>query len=208
MHIKFIQKIIDKIRRKNNIQKSKNKYKSLIKGKSTIFLDNFEIKGDFKDKVKIGNDSMLNCNIIFESNKGYVEIGNRCFINAGTNIISHNKIIFGNDVTVAWGCTFYDHNAHSLDWNERVNDIKIQIENFKKTGNSNSTKNKNWDVVKSSPIIICDKAWIGMNCTILNGVTVGEGAIVGACSVVRENVEPWTVVAGNPAKVIRKLNHD
>ena len=144
MHIKFIQKIIDKIRRKNNIQKSKNKYKSLIKGKSTV----------------------------------------------------------------AWGCTFYDHNAHSLDWNERVNDIKIQIENFKKTGNSNSTKNKNWNVVKSSPIIICDKAWIGMNCTILNGVTVGEGAIVGACSVVRENVEPWTVVAGNPAKVIRKLNHD
>lgn len=150
----------------------------------------------------------MNCNIIFESDKGYVEIGNRCFINAGTNIISRNKIIFGNDVTVAWGCTFYDHNAHSLDWKERVNDTKLQIENYKKYRDSNSTKNKNWDVVKSKPITICDKAWIGMNCTILNGVTIGEGAIVGACSVVRENIEPWTVVAGNPAKVIRKLNHD
>lgn len=207
MHIEFIQDIIDIIRQKKT-KKFNKKYKSLFRGKGTVLLENFEIRGEFKDKVKIGNDSMLNCNIIFESDKGSVEIGDRCFINGGTNIISRSKIVFGNDVTVAFGCTFYDHNAHSLDWKERAKDIKLQLENYKKWGGVNSTKNKNWNVVKSKPIVVCDKAWIGMNCTILNGVTIGEGAVVGACSVVRENVEPWTVVSGNPAKIIRKINHD
>lgn len=47
---------------------------------------------------------------------------------------------------------------------------------------------KNWDVVNSKPITICNDAWIGMNCIILKGVTIGEGAIVGAGSVVTKDV--------------------
>lgn len=199
----IIQQIIDIIRGKN----SKSKYKSLIVGKNhSCLLKNFSIRGDFKDKVKIGNYCMLNCNIIFESDQGEVEIGDRCFINADTNLISRSKISIGNDVTIAWGCTIYDHNAHSFDWSERVKDIESEIYNYENRSDIN--KGKNWDKVKSRPITICDKVWIGMNCTILNGVTIGEGAIVGACSVVRENVEPWTVVAGNPAKVIKRLNYE
>lgn len=45
-----------------------------------------------------------------------------------------------------------------------------------------------------------------MNVTILKGVTVGKGAIVGACSVVTRDVPAWTVVAGNPAKIVKQLN--
>jgi UDP-2-acetamido-3-amino-2,3-dideoxy-glucuronate N-acetyltransferase len=59
-----------------------------------------------------------------------------------------------------------------------------------------------WKVV---PTLIKRRASIGSNATILCGVTVGEGAIVGAGSVVTEDVAPKTVVAGNPAKVIRRL---
>ena len=44
-----------------------------------------------------------------------------------------------------------------------------------------------------------------MNCIILKGVTIGEGAIVGAGSVVTKDVPAWTVVAGNPAKIVKKL---
>ncbi len=53
---------------------------------------------------------------------------------------------------------------------------------------------------------ICHHAWIGAGATILPGVTVGEYAVVGAASVVTKDVEPYTVVAGNPAKVIRRLD--
>jgi chloramphenicol O-acetyltransferase type B len=51
-------------------------------------------------------------------------------------------------------------------------------------------------------------SWIGMEAMILKGVTVGEGAIVAARSVVSKDVPPFTVVAGNPAKVVKYLKKD
>jgi UDP-2-acetamido-3-amino-2,3-dideoxy-glucuronate N-acetyltransferase len=55
---------------------------------------------------------------------------------------------------------------------------------------------------------ICRRASIGSNCTILGGVTIGEESIVGAGSVVTRDVPPRTVVAGNPARIIRKINKE
>lgn len=57
--------------------------------------------------------------------------------------------------------------------------------------------------LKVAPVVIGDYAWIATDAMILPGVTIGEGAVVGAGSVVGRNVEPYTVVAGNPARVIR-----
>lgn len=188
-------------RRERQIQSQNN----LKIGENSILLDNVSFRNPYSNKITIGDDCMINCNFIFESDKGEIEIGDRVFINAGTDIISRSKVKFGNDITVAWGCTFYDHNSHSMDWKERRNDLMQQIKDYKESGDF--IKNKNWDVVKSRPIIIEDKVWIGLNCTILNGVTIGEGAIIGAKSVVREDVPPWSVVVGNPAKVIKKIEN-
>jgi acetyltransferase-like isoleucine patch superfamily enzyme len=54
-------------------------------------------------------------------------------------------------------------------------------------------------------VVIEDHVWIGFNVGILKGVTIGKGAIIGAGSVLTEDVEPFTVVAGNPAKIIKRL---
>ncbi len=59
-----------------------------------------------------------------------------------------------------------------------------------------------WQVV---PTLVKRRASIGSNATILCGVTIGEGAIVGAGSVVTKDVPPYTIVAGNPARVIRQI---
>ncbi|MEA3541346.1 MAG: acyltransferase [Pseudomonadota bacterium] len=56
-----------------------------------------------------------------------------------------------------------------------------------------------------APVVIKKGAWVGVNATILPGVTIGENAVVSAGAVVSQNVPPNTIVAGNPAKVIRKL---
>ena len=56
----------------------------------------------------------------------------------------------------------------------------------------------------TSPITICDGVWIGARAIILPGVTIGEGAVIAAGTVVTKDVEPWTVVGGNPAKFIKK----
>lgn len=197
-------KLKDIFKRKKKIKKIPN---SVSVGENSVLLPNTSFRFDVNSEnpVKIGNDCMINCNFIFESEKGEIEIGDRTFINGGTSLISRSKIKIGNDVTIAWGCTLYDHNSHSLDWQERRKDLEQQLNDY--NNGLNFIKNKNWDTVKSRPITIEDKVWIGFDCTILNGVTIGEGAIVGAKSVVRENVEPYTIVAGNPAVVIKKLKH-
>ena len=56
----------------------------------------------------------------------------------------------------------------------------------------------------TKPISIKDDVWIATGAYVLPGVTIGEGAVVGAGSVVTKDVEPWSVVAGNPAKFIKK----
>lgn len=56
----------------------------------------------------------------------------------------------------------------------------------------------------TKPIVIGDRAWVASHAIVLPGVTIGEGAVVGAGAVVTKDVEPWTVVGGNPAKFIKK----
>jgi acetyltransferase-like isoleucine patch superfamily enzyme len=56
----------------------------------------------------------------------------------------------------------------------------------------------------TKPITIMDNVWVATGAMILPGVTIGEGAVVAAGAVVTKDVEPWTVVGGNPAKVIKR----
>ncbi len=58
-------------------------------------------------------------------------------------------------------------------------------------------------VASKGPIVIGSDVWLGFGCTILTGVTIGHGAVVGAGSVVSKDIEPYAIVAGNPARVIR-----
>jgi len=64
---------------------------------------------------------------------------------------------------------------------------------------------KNWKHVAHAPVAVKDKAWIGFNVSILKGVTIGEGAVIGACSVVTRDVPAYAVAVGNPARVVRSL---
>jgi acetyltransferase-like isoleucine patch superfamily enzyme len=109
-------------------------------------------------------------------------------------IAAAKHVEIGNDVIIAWGVTISDHNSHSIKFSERSRDVEHWI-----------TGKKDWSDVKIEPVRIMDKAWIGFNSIILRGVTIGEGAIVGAGSVVTKDVLPWTIVAGNPARVIREI---
>ncbi len=157
------------------------------------------------ERVHIDDESMIGCNFVFESDGGDICIGKRTYIGVGTNIISRSSIVIGDDVTIAWGVWIYDHNSHSLDWRERANDIRRQNEDYRSGRDFIATKD--WSTVKTAPIKICDKVWIGFNAIILKGVTIGEGAVVGAGAVVAHDVPPWTIVAGNPAVVKGHIEH-
>ena len=197
MIFSFLKNIVKKIQL-NRLRKV------LALEKSVILLPTFKYSNSNGgvNHIVIGKRSIVGGCFIFESDLGFVKIGEHSYIGCST-FISRTSITVGNNVTIAWGCTIYDHDSHSLDYKERRKDISDELDDIR--NGRNFIAHKNWDVVNSKPITICNDAWIGMNCIILKGVTIGEGAIVGAGSVVTKDVPAWTVVAGNPAKVVKTL---
>lgn len=149
-----------------------------------------------RGRVSIGQGSIIRCRIDFDSLQGEVRIGDRCYLGA-SHLVCHKAIYIGDDVIMSWGVTVVDHDSHSLNWSERQYDVADWRRGV-----------KHWDAVTVRTVCINDKAWIGFGATILKGVTVGEGAVIGANAVVTRNVPPYSVVAGNPARVIRRLKDE
>ncbi|MGO9796463.1 MAG: acyltransferase [Terracidiphilus sp.] len=152
--------------------------------------------------LQIGDRCLLFNEFAFESTEGKIMVGDGVFINAKTQVISRSSIEIGNGVTIGWGCTIYDHNSHSTSYLDRIADQNQQLIDFPL---GNMVANKDWNNVASAPIKICDDAWLGFDVVVLKGVTVGEGAIVGARAVVTKDVPPWTIAAGNPARVVKEI---
>lgn len=176
--------------------------RKLIVGTNTLYDKlKLDIRGDAESRayVYIGNDSIINAAFVFETNRGVISVGNNTFIGGGTFICTEG-IEIGNNVMFSWGCTISDTNAHSLVSLERANDVR----DWKKGLDENKVGfYKDWTSVKSQKIIVKDKAWIGFNSIILKGVTIGEGAVIAAGSVVTKDVPDFAVVGGNPAKILK-----
>lgn len=149
--------------------------------------------------MKIGNSCIISGHFVFETSTGKITIGDNTFI-GGSTFVCVNEIKVGNEVMISWGCTIVDNNAHSLDSKERALDIR---DSHRALDEGRVGIYKDWTIVKSAPVEIKDKAWIGFNSIIMKGVIIGEGAIVAAGSVVIKNVPDYAVVGGNPAKKIK-----
>lgn len=177
-----------------------NNEKHIKKGQNSIITNmQFNLRSrEEKIYLTIGDDSVVDCTINLENSE--MTIGDRVLINEGTTIYCTMGITIGNDVMISWGTTIVDSNMHSI----------ISADRLKETQNArkeieNHTMGQNVDrsTIESAPVIIKDKAWIGFNCIILKGVTIGEGAIVGAGSVVTKDVPDYAVVGGNPAVILK-----
>lgn len=108
-----------------------------------------------------------------------IKIGKRVFINSGCKFQDQGGITIGDDVLIGHNCVIATLN-HVMDPERRADMIP-------------------------APVTIGDKVWIGANATILQGVTIGEGAIIAAGAVVNKDVPPRTVVGGIPAKILKNI---
>jgi acetyltransferase-like isoleucine patch superfamily enzyme len=113
---------------------------------------------------------------------GDVIIGNNCRIGLSNVIIG--PVTIGNNVILA-------QNIVVSGMNHGYQDVKVPIRDQKCT---------------VMPVLINDECWIGANAVIVAGVTIGKHSVVAAGSVVTHHVPPFCIVAGNPAKIIKKYN--
>ncbi|HXB67070.1 MAG TPA: acyltransferase [Candidatus Acidoferrales bacterium] len=139
---------------------------------------------------------MIEGSLVSERDGAEIVIGSNTFMGSSL-IASATRVEVGDDVLISWGCNIVDHNSHSIAWSKRQNDVRAWRQG-----------NKDWRDVITRPVKIGNKSWLGFNVAVLKGVEIGEGAVVGAGSVITKSVPAWTVVAGNPAKVIREIPFD
>lgn len=115
--------------------------------------------------------------------EGRVEVGDNVLLMHGIRISSASSIVIGDDCMLANFCYLTDADWHDI--HDRTRPIG-----------------------KSAPIVLEKGAWIGDSAIVCKGVRIGENSIVGAGAVVTKNVPPNVIVAGNPAKIVKKLDPD
>ena len=120
------------------------------------------------------------CKLIIKNN---VSITDRCIISAANRIEIGNGCLLGRD-------TFITDNSHG----ENISIDELNISPHER------------NIFSKGPVIIGDNVWTGKNVCIMPNVKIGNGAIIGANSVVTHNIPPYSVAVGSPAKVIKTIN--
>lgn len=146
--------------------------------------------------VKIGRNCEI-CGILTAYPGAKLTIGDYTTIRGSSLVGAALNIKIGNYVIISNNVHIYDNNNHPTDPQKRIELCKSGFHSEK----------WRWEYSDSAPIVIEDNVWIGERSAILKGVTIGKGSIVASNSVVTKNVPPYSIAAGNPAIVVKQLEH-
>lgn len=147
-----------------------------------------------KKNISVGAGTHVRGTLLIFKYGGRISIGRNAYVGDGTRIWSGENILIEDNVLISHNVTIADTNSHELDSRERSDRYK-ELVNFGHWENKGS--------ILTAPVLIKKNAWISFGATILKGVTIGEGAIVAAGSVVTKDAPDFSVVAGNPARIIK-----
>lgn len=149
------------------------------------------------DEITIGANSIVRGELVRLAHGGQITIGESCYIGLGTRIWSGAKITVGDNVLIAHNVSIFDNLTHPIDWKERRKHFAMI-----------ASRGHPGDIdLGDRPITIGQDAWIGAYSIILRGVNVGERAIIAAGAVVTQDVPPEAIVGGNPARILRGMDH-
>ncbi len=149
-----------------------------------------------KEKIQIAENSHIRGELLVFANGGSISIGKNSYVGVNSHIWSGENIEIGDDVLISHNVNIIDTNSHELDALERKQGtLRIFSKGHPEEKGS----------VVTSPIKIGNHVWINFNVIILKGVTIGEGSIISAGSIVTKDVPPYSFVAGTPATVIKNL---
>jgi acetyltransferase-like isoleucine patch superfamily enzyme len=148
-----------------------------------------------KQAIRIGPCSVIKGELLTFGHGGKIVLGSYCFVGEETRLWSAAEIIVGDRVLIGHQVNIFDNLTHPISARER----HLQFRQISTVGQPRSID------LSEQPVYVGDDAWIGAGATILAGITIGEGAIIGAGSVVTSDVAAWTIIAGNPARLIRTI---
>lgn len=155
------------------------------------------IRGDTQC-IKVGAHTLVAGELLVFPHGGDISIGDWCYIGEGVRVWSSGSIHIGDRVLISHNVNIFDSLTHPLNARQR----HAQFVSIMQTGHPSSID------LGERPVTVNDDVWIGANTSVLRGVTIGEGAIVGAGSVVTHDIPSYTIAVGNPARVIRELTPD
>jgi maltose O-acetyltransferase len=149
-----------------------------------------------RENLTIGEHCHISGQLVIHRAGGRLSIGGYSFVGDQSRIWAIERIEIGNFVLISHLVDIHDNDSHPLQAGPRR---QHPIDLFERN------QPVDYKHVASAPVRIEDDVWIGLKSTILKGVTIGKGAIIAAASVVTKDVEPFTLVAGNPARVVGTL---
>lgn len=177
-----------------SLKKVREFNKKSIHGKNLTVRNMSRCVSDNPGDIVIGDNCEIKA-VLYSYEGGKITIGNNCFISFSTFIGAMDLVSIGNDVIISTNVRIFDNNNHPTSPEARR---KMSHADF----NGDLWK---WKHSEHKPVVIKDNVWIGEYSAILKGVTIGKGSIVASHSVVTKDVPEYTIVAGNPAKVVKKL---
>lgn len=160
----------------------------------------YHCSGCFADKaglIEIG----ANCEVagtLYSMADGTITIGDHTEIRENSFIGSVNSVSIGSHVIISNNIKIYDNNNHPTSPAAR----------HQMCQNGFHGEAWRWTHADSAPVVIEDDVWIGERSVVLKGVRIGRGSIIGCDSVVTKDVPPFSVAAGNPARVVKQLEDD
>lgn len=148
--------------------------------------------------IDIGAYTHVKGELLTYGHGGRIKLGEYCYVGEQSHIWSSLNIMIGKRVLIAHSVNIFDSSTHPFGAQARHQ----QFMNIITLGHPDNL------YLSEQPVIIEDDVWIGCMSIILKGVTIGRGAVIGAGSVVTKDVPPYTIVAGNPARIIREIPID
>jgi acetyltransferase-like isoleucine patch superfamily enzyme len=156
-------------------------------------------RSQLAEGLRLGHGATVYLGTMFDVGpRGRVSVGRFCLLH-GVWIICDAAVEIEDYALISWNVVLMDSYRAPLDPQVRRRELEQIPRRPARRMQGNAP---------ARPIRICRNVWLGFDSCVLPGVTIGEGSIVGARSVVVENVPPFTLVAGNPARVIRPLEND
>jgi acetyltransferase-like isoleucine patch superfamily enzyme len=181
-------------------QQRRDYLRSVCRAHPTANIDAADVGNQLRDPdlIVVGENTAVLGQLLVLPVGGNIRIGERCFVGPGSRVWSACSVSIGNYVLISHNVNIHDNISHSVRQDERRLEIDQVMPSLRMVSHE-------FDL-KRAPLVIEDDVWIGFGASIIGGVRIGRGAIIGAGAMVTRNVAANAIVVGNPMRQVNTVS--